>query len=113
VAARPCAPLREALTDRVATREEFEDYLRTTNNKFGRPYEETTIDAYVGPAKALDDWMTARGIDGDYTAADTALLNRFFREYFREHGQGGTHTLQRNLLQLFNYLSREHGHPSP
>jgi site-specific recombinase XerD len=44
---------------------------------------------------------------------DTALLNRYFREYFLEHGQGGTHTLQRNLIQLFSYLQREHGHPSP
>ncbi len=103
----------ERLTDRESTRAEFEDYLRTTNNKFGRPYEEATIDAYVGPAKVLDEWMTAKGIEGDYTVADVAVLNRFFRDYFREHGQGGTHTMQRNLIQLFNYLSRELRHPSP
>jgi hypothetical protein len=36
--------------------------LPTTNNKFGRPYEEATIGAYVGPAKILDDLMTAQGI---------------------------------------------------
>src|SRR4051812_10071870 len=114
-AAQPFPPpaSRAGLTDRGATRAEFEDYLRTTNNKFGRPYEEASINAYVCPAKTLDEWMTAKGIEGDYTVVDTALLNRFFREYYREHGQGGTHTLQRNLLQLFNYLSRELGHPSP
>jgi hypothetical protein len=106
-------PSPERLTDRESTRAEFEDYLRTTTNKFGRPYEEATIDAYVGPAKVLDEWMTAKGIEGDYTVADVALLNRFFRDYFREHGQGGTHTMQRNLIQLFNYLGRELNHPTP
>jgi site-specific recombinase XerD len=30
-----------------------------------------------------------------------------------EHGQGGTHTLQRNLIQLFNFLERERGLASP
>ena len=32
--------------------------------------------------------MTAEGIDGDFTVADTAMLNRFLRDYFRQHGQG-------------------------
>jgi site-specific recombinase XerD len=104
---------RERLTDRAATRAEFEDFLRTTTNRDGRPYEEATISAYVCPAKTLDQWMTANGIEGDYTQADTATLNRFFREYYRANGQGGTHTLQRNLIQLFNYLEREHAHASP
>jgi hypothetical protein len=40
-------------------------------------------------------------------------MNRYFREYYLEHGQGGTHTLQRNLIQLFNFLEHERGHPSP
>jgi site-specific recombinase XerD len=57
--------------------------------------------------------MTAQGIDGDFTTVDAALLNRYFREYFQAHGQGGTHTQQRNLIQLFNFLRREYGHPSP
>ena len=43
----------------------------------------------------------------------TALLNRYFREYYLERGQGGTHTQQRNLIQLFNYLARKRDHPSP
>jgi site-specific recombinase XerD len=107
------SPRPGRLSDRGATRAEFEDYLRTTNNKYGRPYEEATISAYVAPVKTLDDWMTVQGIDGDFTVADTAMLNKFFREYYQEHRQGGTHTLQRNLIQLFNYLSREYGHPSP
>jgi hypothetical protein len=37
----------------------------------------------------------------------TALLNRYFREYHLKHGQGGTHTLQRNLIQMCNFLERE------
>jgi cell wall-associated NlpC family hydrolase len=57
--------------------------------------------------------MTANGLDGDFTNIDTALLNRYFREYYQTRGQGGTHTQQRNLIQLFNYLQREYGHPSP
>jgi hypothetical protein len=57
--------------------------------------------------------MTANGIEGDFTEADTAMLNQYFREYYLEHGQGGTHTLQRNMLQLFNFLQRERDHPNP
>jgi site-specific recombinase XerD len=57
--------------------------------------------------------MTANSIEGDYTQADTATLNHFFREYYRANGQGGTHTLQRNLIQLFNYLEHEHAHAIP
>jgi hypothetical protein len=45
--------------------------------------------------------------------ADTALLNRYFREYYLERGQGGTHTAQRNLLQMFNFLDRERDCPTP
>jgi hypothetical protein len=67
----------------------------------------------TSPAKTLDAWMSANGIGGDFTAVDTALLNRFFRDYYGTHGQGGTHTLQRNLIQMFNFLQREHGHPTP
>lgn len=104
---------RPTMTDRQATLTEFEDYLRTATNREGRPYEEATINAYVGPGKNLDAWLTAQGIDGDFTVANTALLNRYFRDYYMERGQGGTHTLQRNLIQLFNFLSRERGHPTP
>jgi integrase/recombinase XerD len=109
--ARP-AP-KTALSEREATTAEFEDYLRTTTNRDDRPYEEATINAYVSPAKHLDRWMTRTEITGDFTAAGTALLNRYFREYYREHGQGGTHTQQRNLRQLFNYLEAEHSTPTP
>jgi len=98
---------------REVTLAEFDEYLRTVNNRDGRPYESATINAYVSPAKALDTWMSAHGIDGDFTVVDTAMLNRYFREYYDAHGQGGTHTQQRNLIQLFNFLQREHSHPSP
>jgi len=40
-------------------------------------------------------------------------LNRYFRDYYLKHGQGGTHTLQRNLIQLFNYLEHERGFANP
>ncbi|HZR48973.1 MAG TPA: hypothetical protein VFB06_05585 [Streptosporangiaceae bacterium] len=103
----------EDLSDRQATIAEFTDYLRTITNRDNRPYQEASINAYVGPAKNLDAWLTESGIDGDFDVVDTHLLNRYFRDYFNRHGQGGTHTLQRNLLQLFNYLQAERDIPSP
>ena len=89
LAAAPHSPLPEhrpgASPDRAATHaavpdprsvtlDEFDEYLRTVNNRDGRPYEEATINAYVDPAKALDAWMTANSLDGDFTTVDTALL---------------------------------------
>jgi hypothetical protein len=44
----------DVLSYRNATLAEFEDYLRTVNNRDGRPYEEKTISNYVGPGKNLD-----------------------------------------------------------
>jgi hypothetical protein len=43
------APERAALTDREATLAEFQGYLRTVNNRAGRPFEEKTITAYSDP----------------------------------------------------------------
>jgi integrase/recombinase XerD len=77
------------------------------------PLRRKTISVYSVPAKNLDGWLTANGIDGDFTVVDTALLNRYFRAYYLEHGQGGTHTLQRNLIQQFNFRERERGFTSP
>jgi integrase/recombinase XerD len=57
--------------------------------------------------------MTEKGIDGDFTTVDTAMLNRYFRDYHQRHGQGGTNAQQRNLLPLFKFLQEEHGHPHP
>ncbi len=98
---------------RDASIADFSDYLRTTNNRNGRPYEDATVENYVFAARALNRCMTAEGIDGDFTVADTAMLNRFLRDYFRQHGQGGTHSQQRNMRHLFSYLARETGHPHP
>lgn len=108
-------PLAEPahLTDRQATLAEFLDHLRTATNRDKRHYQQATIDAYIYPARNLDAWLTASGSDADFTALDTSVLNRYFRQYYDRHGQGGTHTLQRNLLQLFRYLEAEHGSPSP
>ncbi len=36
---------------RSVTLDEFGDYLRTVNNRDGRPYEEATIHAYVSPPR--------------------------------------------------------------
>jgi hypothetical protein len=46
-----------------------------------------TISAYTDAAIALDAWMTAEGIDADFTGCDTKLLNRFFAAYFAARGE--------------------------
>jgi hypothetical protein len=57
--------------------------------------------------------MSATSVEGGFSVVDTAMLNRFFRDYFRRHGQGGTNAQQRNLRHLFNFLQREEGLPHP
>lgn len=114
LAAEPEAPVaRRAMSLRELTLADFGDYLRTTNNRNGRPYEETTVENYVYVGRALDAWMTANGTEGDFTVCDTVMLNRFFRGYFREHGQGGTRSQQRNMRHLFTWLGRETDNPHP
>ena len=67
-------------------------------------------DSVADAARTLDKWMSAGEIDADFTACDTALLNRFFAEYLRAHTQGGTNTLQRNLAHLFAFLDEVYDH---
>jgi integrase/recombinase XerD len=53
------------------------------------------------------------GIDGDFTACDAAMLNRFFADYRKAHTQGGTNTRQRNLHHLLHLAGKAYGHPDP
>ena len=92
---------------------EFGDWLRSRTNKHKRPYQEETITAYKVAARALSAWMTGKDIEEDFTACDTPVLNRFFRDYQAAHGQSGTNTKQRNLRHLFTWLEDEYGHPHP
>ncbi len=92
---------------------EFADWLRSVTNKHSRPFQEGTIRDYAETARVLDRWMSSQGNDGDFTACDTALLNRFFADYFAGHGQGGTNTRQRSLRHLFTWLETTYGHPHP
>jgi integrase/recombinase XerD len=82
-------------------------------NKEGMPFQQHTITNYTDAAKALDRWMTAGKIDEDFTACDTAMLNRFFAGYLKTHTQGGTNTLQRNLAHLFAWLDEVLRSPEP
>jgi integrase/recombinase XerD len=108
------APLARAeLPPRTLQLSEFASYLRTVNNRDGRPYDDSTIKTYAYPARSLDRWMEANDIHGDFTVVDTVMLNRYFRDYFDRRGQGGTNAQQRNLLQLFNFLQHEYGYPHP
>lgn len=92
---------------------EFSEWLRTQTNKNKLPFQERAIDVYAETARTLDRWMDRNGIDGDFTACDTALLNRFFADYRKAHTQGGTNTRQRNLHHLFKWLAKVHRHPDP
>jgi len=98
---------------RQMTVSEFTAWLSGQTNKQDRPFQEHTIRNYADAARTLDKWMAAASIDGDFTACDTALLNRFFAEYLRAHTQGGTNTLQRNLAHLFAFLDEVYDHPNP
>jgi hypothetical protein len=92
---------------------EFEQWLRSCINKEKRPFQEETVLAYAKAARALDTWMTNHHVDGNFTACDTALLNRFFRDYHDAHTRGGTNTKQRDLRHLFTWLEADYDHPHP
>lgn len=92
---------------------EFKDWLRTQTNRNNQPFQERTIEDYASTAETLDRWMAEKDIDGDFTACDTEVLNRFFADYRRSHTQGGTNTRQRNLHHIFKWLAKVHGHPDP
>ena len=92
---------------------EFAEWLRTQTNKHKRPFQEGTVANYAEAAHVLGRWMTAQDVDGDFTACDTNMLNRFFNGYRRDHTQGGTNTRQRNLHHLFKWLDKVYDHPDP
>jgi hypothetical protein len=92
---------------------EFTIWLRSRTNKHHRPFQADTIAAYADAARALSEWMSGQDIDGDFTACDAAVLNRFFADYLASHGQGGTNTRQRNLRHLFTWLEETCDHPHP
>ena len=100
---------RAPLADREATIAEFQGHLRTVNNRDGRPFEEKTSLPTRTRPRAWTGWMTANKVSGDFTVVDVAMLKRYFRDYYLEHGQGGTHTLQRNLIQPFSTASAAQG----
>ena len=60
----PDRTARAVKSPRDGSLAEFADYLRTINNRNGRPYEEATVKDYVFPAKALNGWMTAEASTG-------------------------------------------------
>jgi integrase/recombinase XerD len=92
---------------------EFSAWLRTQTNKHHRPFQEETIRGYAETARALDLWMAAESIDGDFTACSVDVLNTFFAAYRNAHSQGGTNTRQRNLHHLFKWLALRYDNPDP
>ena len=55
---------------------EFAAWLRSRTNWHKRPFQEAAVAAYADAARSLDRWMTGQGIDGDFTACGTEMLNR-------------------------------------
>jgi len=110
--ARPSAKLTAQQLRRLQIGQ-YTAWLRTQTNKHKRPFQEQTLVAYAETARALDRWMESQAINGDFTACDTAVLNRFFSDYRNSHSQGGTNTRQRNLHTLFKWLATSSGHPDP
>jgi site-specific recombinase XerD len=92
---------------------EYCESLRGRTNRKGRPFQDGTISAYRDAVIALDAWMARTGLAADFTACDTAVLNRFFADYLAAHGQSGTNTKQRNLRHLFSWLEKAYQHPHP
>ncbi|NNN32525.1 site-specific integrase [Streptomyces sp. S3(2020)] len=109
---------------RTAMLDELDLHLSTITNRYGRPFQRKSINAYKFAGVALNNWMTEGGIEGDFTTCDVPTLNRFFRWYYETYDvpksqdgkggyTGGTNTLQRNLRPLFKYLEEEYDHTSP
>jgi hypothetical protein len=98
---------RQLMTD------EFVLHLRSHTNRHGIHYSDGTLHAYRAAVTALDTWMTREAVDGDFTACEAGMLNRFFADYLREHTQGGVNTKQRNLRHFFTWLEKEYGHRHP
>ncbi len=112
ILAAGAAPDREAVPAPQLRRmqmSQFTAWLRSRTNKHHRPFQADTVAAYADAARALSEWMAGQGIDGDFTACDAAVLNRFFADYLASHGQGGTNTRQRNLRHLFTWLEETSG----
>jgi hypothetical protein len=57
---------------------EYGMWLTARTNKHHQPFQQDTTLADTETARVLDRWMTQQGIDGDFTACVTVLLNRFF-----------------------------------
>ena len=93
---------------------EFAAWLGTqVSKKTKRPYQPHTITDHAAAPARLSRWMTAQGIEEDFTACDVAMLNWFFAGYLASHTQGGTNTLQRNLAHIYGWLEKTYGHPDP
>jgi integrase len=96
-----------ALTDREATLAEFQGYLRTVNNRAGRPFEEKTVTAYSDPVKSrefIDDLLdvTGGGRARDFeTARDHAIIRILRSEGIRRMELLGMvmHALPADVIQ--------------
>src|ERR1700722_13041890 len=107
------APGRVALTDREATLAEFQGYLRDREQPGRAAFRGEDDHSLLRPGekpRQVDDRQgDRRGLrGGGHGPAEQVLPG-----VLPGARQGGTHTLQRNLIQLFGFLERERGCTSP
>jgi integrase len=92
----------------------YEQHLRTSTSRNGRPYAEITIVGYMRCATRLANWLDDNEIAGDLSAAcDPKIMNRFLLEYQSTHDINGTSFVQRNLRNLCAWLETECNVTSP
>lgn len=92
----------------------YQQHLRTSTSRNGRPFAETTIAGYMRCARLLAKWLDANNVPGDLTpACEPAVMNRFLAEYQAGHDVNGTSFVQRNLRNLCAWLEVEADAVSP
>lgn len=82
---------RRAMSLRELTLADFGDYLRTTNNRNGRPYEETTVENYVYAGRALDAEPDAYGMTSKGRRAPLWKRSTVWAAADSRQGMGGGH----------------------
>ncbi len=109
---RPGGAALSAADLRQMTVSEFTAWLGGQTNKQDRPFQEHTVRNYADAAHTLDKWMTGARVNGDFTACDTALLNRFFADYLKGHPGRDEHAAAEPGAPVA-FLDEVYDHPNP
>ena len=92
----------------------YEMFLRSTNSRRGRPYDERTIrDGYMVAASDYHRHLTGEDFGDGFEKTTTGDLNAYLRAYDAGHTPGGTHTKQSNLRKFYEWFEVEYETPNP